>query len=111
MADDADAGASQRAEIAELSRAEAAAEEVIRQARAEAERMLVAAAERAREIREGEPDIGGSVADAQRAAETGEERHRIFEAARTKIDEMREAAKAHQHEAAERLVALLFVGP
>lgn len=111
MGDDSDGRVSQPTGIALVAEAEAAAEEVVRRARAEAERVLADAKERARAIREGPRDAGGSSAQGAREAETEEQRRRIVEAAQMKIEAMRQAAEAHEHEAAEKLVALLFGDP
>jgi len=111
MRDDGDGRGSKPTGIAVVAEAETAPEELVQQARAEAERILADAKERARAIREESPHVGGSAVQAERDAETEEKRRRILEAVRTKIEEMRQAAEAHEHEAADKLVALLFGEP
>jgi vacuolar-type H+-ATPase subunit H len=111
MQGEEDTRASRRRGIAAVADAEVAAEELVRQARAEAERILADAKERARTIREGSHEVGGVSVQAGRDAETEEERRRTLEAVRRKIEGMRQAAQAHEHEAADKLVALLFGEP
>jgi vacuolar-type H+-ATPase subunit H len=111
MQDEGDTQASKRTGIAAVANAEVAAEELVRQARAEAERILADAKERVRTIREGSHEVGGLSVQALRDAETEEERRRILEAVRTKIEGMRQVALAHEREAADKLVALLFGEP
>jgi vacuolar-type H+-ATPase subunit H len=111
MRNDREAQQANRTGIAAVVEAETAAEELVRQARAEAERILADAKERARTIREGSHEVGALSTQAGRDAETEEERRRILEAVRTKIEEMRQAAQAHEHQAADKLVALLFGEP
>lgn len=111
MQDGGKAGAPKRVSIATLAQAEAAAVEIVRQAQADAERLLADAEERARKIREGLPNVGESAFQAEREAETEEKRRHIFEAARATIEEMRQAARDKEGEAVRKLVALLLGGP
>ena len=94
MRDDGEGRGSKPTGIAVVAEAETAAEELVRQARAEAERVLADATERARAIREESPDVGGSAVQAERDAETEEKRRRIREAALRKIEEMRQIGRA-----------------
>jgi vacuolar-type H+-ATPase subunit H len=111
MQDDGDARASKRTGIAAVAQAEMAAGELVQQARTEAERVLADAKERARTIREGSQEVGAASVQAERDAQTEQERRRTLEAVRTKIEEMRQVALANEHEATQKLVALLFGEP
>ena len=111
MPDDGHARAPQRTGIAAVGDAEIAAEKLVREARAEAERIIADAKERARTIREGSHGAGEASVQAERdtqAEQAEEERRGILEAARMKIEEMRQPAQAREREVAEKLVALLF---